>query len=147
VKLLSSESGNALVEFALILPIFTFIVLGVVNYSLRIQSGTQLAEAANAGAAFGSIPGNLANINGMKNAAKAAAPGVAGLTAVASQVWTCTPGGSAVASSSTCSGYGTPIQYVEVTTSASVPALFSWPGLSSTLTLTETVYFRVPWTI
>jgi Flp pilus assembly protein TadG len=147
VKRLSSESGNALVEFALILPIFTFIVLGVVNYSLRMQSAMQLAEAANAGAAFGAIPGNVANITGMQNAAKAAAPGVAGLTAVASQVWTCTPGGPSVASASTCSGYGTPIQYVEVATSASVPALFSWPGLSSTLTLTQTVYFRVPWTI
>jgi Flp pilus assembly protein TadG len=146
VKLLSSDSGNALVEFALILPIFTFIVLGVVNYSFRIQSGMQLAEAANAGAAFGSIPGNVANITGMQNAAKAAAPDIAGLTAIANQVWTCMPGGTQVASSSTCSGYGTPIQYVEVTTSASVPALFSWPGLSSPLTLTQTVYFRVPWT-
>ncbi len=146
MKLLSSDSGNALVEFALILPIFVFIVLGLVNYSLRIQSAMQLAEAANAGAAFGAIPGNLANVTGMQNAARAAAPGITGLTAVASQIWTCTPGGTQVASSSTCSGYGTPIQYVDVTTSASVPALFSWPGLSSALTLSQTVYIRVPWT-
>jgi hypothetical protein len=38
--------------------------------------------------------------------------------------------GSLVTSSANCPGYGTPIQYVQVTASASVPALFSWPGSS-----------------
>lgn len=143
---LHDDHGNALIELALILPLFCLILLGTVNYSLRIQQAMQVTSAATAGAAYGLIPGNQADLTGMQNAATSAASGVANMTVTASQLWTCAPGGSSVLSSSTCSSYGTPIQYVQVHTSASVPALFAWPGLSSAMTVQQTVTYRVPWT-
>ena len=146
MNFLRDESGNALVEFALILPLFCFIILGTVNYSLRIQQAMQITEAASAGAAYGILPGNQADLAGMRNAAVNAAPGLSGMTITASQLWTCTPGGTSVLSSSICSGYGTPIQYVQVQTSASVPALFAWPGVSAAMTVQQTATYRVPWT-
>ena len=146
MNLIRSESGNALIEFALILPIFCLIVLGAVNYSLRLQAAMTIEDAATAGAAFGAIPGNQADLAGMQNIALNAASSLTGMTATANQLWTCTPGGSAVTSATTCPGYGTPIQYVQVTTMASLPALFSWPNVSSSFIAQQTVTYRVPWT-
>ncbi len=146
MKFIHSDSGNSLIEFALMLPILCFIVLGAANYSLRIQAAMTIVDAATAGAAFGAIPGNQNNLWGMQNTAMQTASGLSGMTITATQLWSCTPGGSPVTSSANCPGYGTPIQYVQVAASASVPALFSWPGVSATLILHENVTYRVPWT-
>jgi hypothetical protein len=116
-----------------------------VDYGLMIQQAMQVTEAAAAGAAYGAIPGNLKNFSGMQTAATNTASGVSGFSVTATNVFTCTPGGASVASSATCSGYGTPIEYVQVQTSATVNPLLSWVGISSR-TLTATASFRVSWT-
>jgi hypothetical protein len=51
-----------------------------------------------------------------------------------------------VLSSATCSGYGTPIEYVQVKTSATVPTLLAYVGMPSSLALKGSATFRVPWT-
>ncbi len=143
---LRSEEGNALIEMALVLPIFFMIVLGCVNLSLQEQEAMQVTEAANAGASFGIIPGNQANLLGMENAASNAAANVTGFTVTATRLWSCTAGGAAATSTTVCTGtYSTPLQYVQVNTSATAPALFSWPGTSANITLQGSATIRVPW--
>ncbi len=140
-----SESGVALIEFALFLPILAFLFVGIVDYALEIQEILQIQEAAAAGAAYGIIPGNQTNLTGMQTAAQKAAADVTGFNATAADVYTCTPGGAAVTSATTCPGYGTPITYVQVTTTATIPVYLAYPGMPSSLTLHGQAIYRVPW--
>jgi Flp pilus assembly protein TadG len=50
-----SESGAALVEFALILPVFMILVLGVFSGAVVYNQKLDLAHAAREGARFGSV--------------------------------------------------------------------------------------------
>lgn len=142
----SSERGTALVEFAVFLSVFMLLFIGMVDYTLAIQQSIQISEAASAGAAYGAIPGKQKDFTGMTNAAKAAAPGLSNLSVTAANVFSCTPGGAAVANTGSCSSYGTPIEYVVVNTSATVPPLIAWAGVTSTFPMKGSAKFRVPWT-
>jgi Flp pilus assembly protein TadG len=145
MSLLRCERGVAMIEFALFLPILAFLFVGVVDYALEIQQTLQIQEAASAGAAYGAIPGNQKSVTGMQTAAQNAASGVSGFSATASDIFACSPGGTAVTSATSCSGYGTPIEYVQVKTSATIPALLAYPGMPSSLTLHGSATYRVPW--
>lgn len=145
MRFLRAERGVAMVEFALFLPILAFLFIGIVDYALEIQQTQQIQDAASAGAAYGAIPGNQKSVTGMQTTAQNAASGVSGFSASASYLFTCTPGGSTVTSATNCSGYGTPIEYVQVKTSATVPAMFAFPWMPASLTLHGQATYRVPW--
>src|SRR2546421_5601474 len=51
----TSESGAALVEFALILPVFMIMVLGVFSGAVVYNQKLDLAHAAREGARFGAV--------------------------------------------------------------------------------------------
>jgi len=147
-RALGAERGAALLELAICLPMMMVIFTGIVDYALLIQDQMTISKAAAAGAAFGSIYGNQDDLAGMQSAAASAAVGVSGFSAVASDVYTCSPGGAAVTSDSSCSGYGTPIKYVRIVATGTSPTLVaaSLLNLPNTLTLQSTTYFRVRWT-
>ncbi len=146
MSLLHSDDGVALVEFSLFLPLLTFLFVGIVDYAMEIQQTLQIQEAATAGAMYGAIPGNQKSLTGMQAAAQSAAAGVHGFSATASDIFTCTPGGAAVTSATICSGYGTPIEYVQVNTTATIPVYLAYPGMPANLVLQGGATFRVPWT-
>ena len=52
-----AEEGVSLLEFALIVPILVFIVLGVADLSLVIAQSVIVTQAAEAGAAYGTLAG------------------------------------------------------------------------------------------
>jgi Flp pilus assembly protein TadG len=146
-RLLQNESGQALIEFAMFISVFVLILAGVVDYGIYIRTEMMLTEAAAAGAQFGIIPGNQKNYGGMQFAAQQAGTGINGLVVPTPvNIYTCTPGGTAVSNLTTCIGYGTPIMYVQVTANANVPAVLKWSGISSSLQLSATATYRVPWT-
>jgi Flp pilus assembly protein TadG len=145
MKFLRAEGGVALIEFSLFLPILAFLFVGIVDYALELQQALQIQEAAAAGAAFGVTPGNQLNLTGMQNAAKNAASGVNGFNATAATIYTCTPGGASVSSTSTCTSYGTPITYVQVNTSATVPVFLAYPGVTASQTIYGVATYRIPW--
>jgi Flp pilus assembly protein TadG len=145
-----SQSGVATVEVAIFLSFMALVFSGVVDYSAAMQEAMRVQEAAAAGAAYGAVPGNQDNLTGMQNAAIVAASGISGFTAVASDVYYCIPGGTPVSYSTICPSAtnedaGTPIKYVVVTTSATVPPMFAYPGLTAHLKLQGSASFRVPW--
>jgi Flp pilus assembly protein TadG len=145
MSLLADDRGSALVEFALFLSVIILLLVGVADYSFAIHEAMQVQEAASAGAAWGAIPGNESNTSGMQSAAASAATGVPGFTVNASNLWTCTPGGAAVTSSTLCTGGVAPYKYVVVKTSGTVPTPLSFPGISSNKILYGSATFRVPW--
>ena len=50
----SSESGSALVEFSLILPILLLMLIGVTDLGISIEQAMVVSEAAHAGTMYGS---------------------------------------------------------------------------------------------
>jgi Flp pilus assembly protein TadG len=146
MTLLRSESGSALIEFSGFLSILVLILVGIADYALEVQQAIEVAEAASAAAAYAAIPGNQKNFTGMQAAAIAAAPAVSNMSVSTSNLFTCAPGGASVASSAYCTGYGTPIEYVVIQTSATVPATLHYIGMPAGLTLKGTASYRVPWT-
>lgn len=147
-----SEAGSALVEFALILPAMIVMLAGIIDYALYIQAKMQVQEQAAAGAAFGAIPGNQNNLSMMQfyasyNSSGSLMAPVTSYTATATNIFTCTAGGASVSYNSSCASNpaGTPIEYVKVQTQGTFNALWIFPGIPATMTLTGSATYRVPW--
>ena len=138
-----SESGSALLELSLVLPMVLFIFLGIVDIGLAISESMTVEDAARAGAEYGALIGNETNITGMQNAASVAANGLPGFQATATSWCSCSPNGSVVSCSSTCSGSTNPLQYVQVQTGATVNAIYGYPGLPASFALTGFAALRV----
>jgi Flp pilus assembly protein TadG len=150
-KIFREESGSAMVEFAVTVSVFLLVFAGIADVAYYIHAETELQDAASAGAYYGTIPGNQTNGTYMQASATAAAPDLSGVTATPTTYYECTPGGTKVSESTSCTNlvngtaYGTPIMYVAVTTTANVPALLKWTGLSTSLSLKGYATYRVPW--
>jgi Flp pilus assembly protein TadG len=139
-----AEEGVSLLEFALIVPILVFIVLGVADLSLVIAQSVIVTQAAEAGAAYGTLAGNHNDFAGMTAAATNAANGLSGFSVTSVSNWcSCTSGGSAVGCSSSCAGSASPIMYVQVQTSATEQVLASYPGLQSSFLVQGISILRV----
>jgi Flp pilus assembly protein TadG len=145
IKICGNESGQTLIEFALFASLLILILAGIVDYSIYIRDEMELTEAAAAGAGLGAYPGQQENFGAMSTIAASSAPDVSNVQVTAVDVYSCTPGGTAVASTATCPS-GTPLMYVKVTTTGTVPAVLVWTGISSSLTLHGQAMYRVPWT-
>ncbi len=142
---LQDEDGGTLIEFAMFAGLLVFIFMGVVDYSFYIKEEMELVDGAASAAAYGAVPGNESNLSAIAQVANNQIQGVPGYSVTATNVWTCTPGGASVASTSTCSGGVTPYKYVVVTASGTLPPSFKYPGLTSDLVLSATSSYRVPW--
>jgi|GEM_PF-2538090 len=148
MRLHRSEDGSILVEFALVLTPLILILAYMVDYALWIQKEMQIQDAASAAAASGAVPGNASNHVAMEQVASDIVTGApnnyntTAFTATATDFYVCTPGGSQVTATTSCSGT-TPYHYVQVVTSAQMPALLGFRGVASSLTLVGQATYRV----
>lgn len=124
MKRLRGESGNTLVELAVILPVITVMLLGVLNFGLVIANDISVADSARAGAEYAAGWGNGTNVAQMQTVARAAAGRIASYQVTAANVCNCAPGGAAVSCTSSCPGYGQPAMYAQVTATAALPLVF-----------------------
>jgi Flp pilus assembly protein TadG len=153
LRRLHAEKGSALVEFALIVPSMLIILSGIFDYAIFFQAKIQVQDQAEAGAAFGAIPGNQNNLSGMQFWATYNQQSGGGLSAASSyqatatNIFTCTPGGASVSYNTLCAGNpaGTPIEYVQVKTQAVYKSILICPGIPSKLTLIGQAVYRVTW--
>ena len=135
------ERGASLVEFALMLPFLTLLLLGVIDFGRAYYVNVEVSNAAYTGALYGTQ--NHSDTTGMQNAATGDAPDVAGITATATYGCECSDGSNAVPSCSTqptCSV--NVVNYVQVTTSATYRTMFPWPGIPSSLALQGSAKLR-----
>jgi len=150
MRLIRSENGSILVEFAFILPLLVLILAYMVDYALWVQKAMQLQDAASAAAAYGAIPGNATNattgnaaMTQLANYIVTGSPnGAAWLTVTPSNFYTCTPGGSQVTATTTCPT-GAPYHYVQVTVTASPSSQLGYRVIPSTLALSGSATYRV----
>lgn len=141
-----NEIGSAIVELALILPIFLFLMLGVVEFGRLAYASIEVSNAARAGVQFGAQSHAAAsNISGMESAATNDAGDITSgvMTATATQFCTCSNGTTSDCSATSCTSPGVMIEYVQVNTTATVDPLFHYPGLPTTFTLQGQAIMRV----
>jgi Flp pilus assembly protein TadG len=140
--------GGALVELALVVPVFVALLLGAAEFARLAYASIEVSNAARAGVAYGSQSSTTASdISGMQTAATNDGANVTGLSATATEFWACS--GSTVpytqlSSPPTCTGTGNHLlNYVQVTTTATVNPLIHVPGLPTTFTLHGLAIMRV----
>jgi Flp pilus assembly protein TadG len=153
-----SQTGNALVEFALVLPVVLLVTFGIIGVGRYAYFGMVVANAARAGAQYGAQPGNGASADtaGMINAAEADAAnnGVATVTSPAPSAtsfcmywdWSTPNPASNPTPDPGCSpstGTKQALVYVQVTVTGTAKSGFNVPFLPSQVTITQTATQRV----
>ena len=139
----SAEVGMSSLELCLALPLIVLILAAATDLSLMCQRYIVVVDAAAAGARYGSSGSNSSDLTGMRSAAQSAAGGIGGFTAVATTFCNCSPGGSQVSCSSSCTSAMGPLQYVQVRTGAPIGLPFKALGLSGTVQLAGSSVMRV----
>jgi Flp pilus assembly protein TadG len=144
------DAGQALVELALIMPIFSLLLLGAAEFGQVTYDAIEVSNAARAGVAYGVQP--AATTAGIQAAAIADAPNIPnppGLTVTSNTFCTCSgdPGSAHVPCTSapaTCSASGAhALTYIQVNTSATVTPLVHYPGISGGFALNGQAIMRV----
>ena len=139
LRLVRSEKGTAVVEFALVAPILIFLFMGVVDVGRYCYYGIVTAHAAASGVQFGSQNVITAlNGTGMQSATLQDAASLPNAT-VSTQHF-CSLNG-AVASCGT-GGSGL-TYYVKVQITGTYSPIFPYPGIPQSVPITATAVMRV----
>jgi Flp pilus assembly protein TadG len=146
-----SESGDSLVEMALLLPILTMLLLGTVDLGRLAYMSIEVSNAARAGVQYGQQNSSTwSNVTGMQTAATndatdLVAANSGNLTAVATYWCQCSDGSAVVPSCSpsptSCAGTHR-VNYVKVVATATYKPWFPCPGIPSSTTLTSQAVMR-----
>jgi Flp pilus assembly protein TadG len=123
------------------LPLILLLLAGVLDYTLVMRTAISVADAARAGAQYGSLSAaNASNTLGMQNTALNAAPDVPGLTATAVKVCKCLDS-TAVNCGGGCSS-GPVRVYAQVTASTTARPIFSYSPVPFAGAVSTTVSMR-----
>lgn len=144
----AAERGQALIEFALLLPMLCLLMAGIVNIGTAARMSIVLTNAATAGAQFGAqSPSNAQNTTGIQNAALCDANGGnwgscnSGILTVSNINVThacrcddgtglsCGPTMPTGNCATISCGTNAVVECVQVTTTATIGPLFGWPAL------------------
>lgn len=145
-ELLNSNSGQSLIETALSLTLLVLVLAAAIDFGRAYYLLVELKSAAHAGAVYGSqYP---TDVTGMNTAAASNATDLANNSFTKTASWGCecdssqaTTVGTNSCTPPSCSG-GNLVYYVTVTTGATYTPLLRWPGIPSSMTLSETVQMR-----
>jgi Flp pilus assembly protein TadG len=160
------DDGSAFVEVALVLPLLILIIIGGAELGRIAYFAIEVSNAARAGVAYAAQSSTTAtNTTEIQSAAQADAPNLPTLAASASQACVCetiTTSSGATSSTpiTTCSGTGSTagtqcppstststinniVDYVQVSTSASVTTMFQYPGIPTSFALKGFAKMRV----
>lgn len=142
---IGDERASSIVELALLVPIFSAVLVGAAQFGLICYSAIELSEAARAGVAYGSqTPATASDTSGMQNAAINAAPNLSGMNTTATEFWACSNATTAHYSSlPTCTSGNHTVHYVQVSTSATTSTPFHLWGHPASYTLTGLAVMRV----
>ena len=143
---IGNDFGQALVELALMFPIFLLLIVGAAEFGRLAYAAIEVANAARAGAAYGAQSHITASDTaGIQLAATQDAPNITGVTATSINSCACSSGGTITCSTAltACPSPARIIEYVSVNTTATVGPLFNYPGLPHTFTLTGQATMRV----
>ena len=150
--ILRSESGQSMVELALLTPLLLLMVIGIVEMGRYTYLSVVLGNAARAGAAYGAqglaYSADTAGIQAAATLDFNDNGETSGLSVSSSTICGCDSGGTVTTSACTGSTAGTCgsghwVVMVKVTATATFKALFKYPGIPAQLTITDTAQMRV----
>lgn len=141
------ESGQALVETAIVAPVFFLMLMGSAELARVAYLAIEVANAAHAGAQYASQNAgtmednqNNATSNGTAAAAQNDGYNVSGLSVTATPGTTCSDGTTPTTSSTalpSCASGAVYLPYITVTASAQFTPIVHIPGLPSSFTLSS----------
>lgn len=144
-RLWREDRGDALVEMALVISMVLFpLLVGTVELGVLVYDSIEIANAAHAGAMYGMMSSTYAaNSTGIQSAAQGEASDFNSSLGVQSSVYfacSSAPAGTQYSTQSTatagCTGSSNhSLQFVKVTTSATISPPIRCPGLPTSLTL------------
>jgi Flp pilus assembly protein TadG len=159
-EVLPSQSGQALVEFALVVPMLLLLALGVIEIGRYAYIATLIGNAARAGAAYGSQShaqaGQSADIaTAASNDFQSNGQPASALKVVSSFSCGCDSNGTVtpspigtnaycfVSGATSCTGGGHFVEIVSVTASGKFSSLFNYPGIPQSITVSNLSQMRV----
>jgi Flp pilus assembly protein TadG len=154
--ILKSQSGQSLVELALLTPLLLLLLIGSVEMGRYAYISVLVANAARAGAAYGAQSlGNSTDTGGIQTAADNDFQNngltTSNLTVTSSTSCGCDNGGTTTSAgcnnppnptAGTCAA-GHWVVMVSVTASGTFTSLFKYPGIPQSLKLSSTAQMRV----
>ena len=142
---LRDEFGGSIVELALLMPVFTLMLIGTTELGLLAYDAIEVSNAAYAGAAYASRNrGTALDSTHILLAAVNDGVNVPGLTATSTTSCTCNGTSSpCTGSASSCAYPNRIVEYVQVNTSATLSSLLHCPGLPPTFVLQGQATMRV----
>jgi Flp pilus assembly protein TadG len=139
-RFLPGERGTSLLEMALIIPVLSLILVGIIDIGRYVSLSIKVANAARSGAQYGAQ--SLAAASDTPGITHAAVSDAAITPAL--QV---TPSVLCYCSGSPCSGLctapSTEVVYVQVSTTGTFTPLFSYPGLPALTNVNGMAQMRV----
>jgi Flp pilus assembly protein TadG len=146
-SILRSERGTSLIEFAVILPVFALLLVGLIELGRFTYFWIVAEHAARAGVQYGAqnlaTASDAANNLGATDAAAMTDAQISGWTAKSSLA--CTLNGASAPCPANNSNAVSPnlVYYVQVQVTGTIHSLFNYPGLPHTMTVSVTQDQRV----
>jgi Flp pilus assembly protein TadG len=162
-RVLRSQSGQGLVELALVTPVLLALVMGVIELGRYAYIGILVGNAARAGAAYGAqslaqstcpAPAPCGIQAAADNDFQSNGQPVSKLTVTSSNSCGCDSGGTILGegcgtasdpnpTAGTCNGTGHWVVMVSVTASGTFNSLFHYPGIPASISVSKTATMRV----
>jgi len=147
----SRQTGQSLVEFAIILPLLLLLALGVIEIGRYAYIAILVGNAASAGVAYGSqthitAADQTGIIAAADNDFQNNGQAVSSLTVT--KVYACGCDNAGAISATDCTSGICPIGQnkvvsLQVTTSSQFSSLFNYPGIPTPITVTRTATMRI----
>jgi Flp pilus assembly protein TadG len=145
----SHDRGAALLELAIVCPIFVTIAVGVADFALMIYAQMEVDDAVDSGSRYATMFGWSST--GIQNAVTAATKVTSGstssITATPAPTNFCgcaNAGGiTSVSCSSTCSSGLAPGSYVSVNAQWQYSLIMPWPGIANPIKLSASSTVRI----
>ena len=140
---LKSDSAQALVELAFVLPVASFLLVGTIEIGRLANTSIVVDQAARAGVQYGAQNRVTASDTaGMTNAAQQDASGISGLTVTASHYCACSDGSASTCQPTDCASSRI-LEYVKVNTQTQMHTLLPYPSLPRVFTVKGQEVMRV----
>lgn len=126
---------------AILLPVLVLLAIGVGEYGRVYITALKIANAATAGAQYGSQNTSTADSTAIRQVARDDA-GDQTLSVSTTGICRCPGSDAPVSCTTTCTGYGVAQYYVRVTATKNYEFLFKYPGLPPIISISRTATFR-----
>lgn len=148
-RLLHARDGVSTIEFAIVAPAIAILLVGITDFGMGLWEEMQVADAAQAGAAYAALNGWNSTSTGIETAVTSATSlsGLQASPAPSMMSCACPNSNSSALASATCGGScpdgSTAGHYWIVNAKASYSTILPYPGITSPMNLTSKAYARL----